>query len=268
MPISDNHIHIGQFNEVYYEPQKISDTILETGVGSFSFSSTTSCKDGVKYKEIEKEILSIKYVFGKAHPFFGLIPEYIQQRIDIESVSQYIDYKGIKIHPLAQKWDLTNKKHLAVLNETFDYAQRQKLPVLIHTGNNTVDMADRFEIFFNRYKDIKFILSHCRPLENAIEIIKKYKNVFGDTAFVSNESLRKIAKFGVIKKMITGSDFPITHYLREREMGKYINIKQQYRNDFLKLKIQKNFIETGHMLLPETVSAILRYKSVKISKKL
>jgi hypothetical protein len=54
--MTDNHNHIGQFEEVYYKPLDTLDIVTTAGVERIVYSSTTSGKDGVLYKEIEREI--------------------------------------------------------------------------------------------------------------------------------------------------------------------------------------------------------------------
>jgi uncharacterized protein len=218
--MTDSHVHIGQYEDIYYDPLKIMDIVMSTGMEAMSFSTTSSCKENVLYPEIEKEITAflsrISYSVETIRPFFWFIPDYINQSITIENAFNVIPYKGIKIHPFAHNWNFDDSKHMETLHNLFDYAGRHCLPVLIHTGYSEVDRADRFERFIHEYHGTKFILAHCRPLSATIEMLKKYNNAYCDTAFTTKTELRKIVLAGFQKRIIFGSDFPITHFFRTR----------------------------------------------------
>jgi len=237
--MTDNHIHFGQFKDVYYDPFEITDTVFSLGITGMSFSTTSSCKEGVLYTEIENEIRDflsqISYSAETIRAYFWYIPDYIKQNIAIESAFNEIPYKGIKIHPLAHKWDFKNALHLNALYSLFSYASENNLPVLIHTGYSDVDSADRFERFIKEFGNVKCILAHCRPLDITIKMLSKYKNAYCDTAFVSEEEIMNIVSAGFKNKIIYGSDFPITHFFRTKHPqpgeNSEISLRQKYAED-------------------------------------
>ena len=237
--MTDSHVHIGQYEDRYYDPLEVMDIVMSAGMEGMSFSTTSSCKDNILYQEIEREISSflsrISYTAEIIRPFFWYIPDYIDQNITIESALTGIPYKGIKIHPFAHSWDFNNIRHMDTLHSIFDYGSRNNLPVLIHTGNNSIDSADRFERFMHEYHDTKCILAHCRPLDMTIELLKKYPNVYCDTAFVPLANIRHIIASGLASKIIFGSDFPITHFYATKYQNSgdnvRISLKEKYAED-------------------------------------
>jgi uncharacterized protein len=248
--MTDNHIHIGQFEDIYYDPHEIVDIVMSSGMEGLSFSSTTSCVENVKYTEIEKEIVNllagISYSFEIVRPFFWYIPDYMDQGIGIQNAFSVVPYKGIKIHPYANHWDFEDNRHIEILHNLFDYAAKNSLPVLVHTGNSGIDSADKFEQFFKEYKKTQCILAHCRPLNITVRMLKEYSNVFCDTAFVSEEDILHIINSGYREKIIFGTDFPITHYFktkypREGENPE-ITLIEQYKED-----IQNAFKPMGYV---------------------
>ena len=235
----DNHVHIGQFKDVYYDPLEIMDIVLSCSMEGMSFSSTSTCKAGILYQEIEKEISGflsqISYNAETVRPFFWYIPEYINKGITMENAITSIPYKGIKLHPFAHHWNFDDKQHVETLHSLFDYAAMNNLPILIHTGHSGVDHADRFERFFAEYPNAKCILAHCRPLDTTIKMLKKYTNAFCDTAFTTDTEIKKIIAAGFKDKIIFGTDFPITHYFITRFPGQdnnsIISLKEKYTED-------------------------------------
>ena len=244
----DNHIHVGQFKEIYYDPIEITDIVMSTGMESMAFSSTSSCIDNISYPAIEKEILSllslVSYSDETIRPFLWYIPDYINQNISIESMFAGIPYKGIKVHPFAHNWDFSDTRHLEILHKLFDYAARDNLPVLIHTGYSGVDRADRFVRFMVEYRDVKIILAHCCPLETTIELSRKHNNVYCDISFVPEKDIRRIASDGLKEKIVFGSDFPITHFFKttcpSTGDNPSISLREQYAEDIASWEVLEN----------------------------
>jgi hypothetical protein len=235
----DNHVHIGQFKDVYYDALEVADVVMSAGMTGMSFSSTSSCRDNIPYTEIENEITAflsrMPYASDAVRPFLWYIPDYISQGITAGNASTAIPYQGIKIHPFAQSWDFDNVKHLEALHGLFDHSSRNDLPVLIHTGNSDIDRADRFERFMDEYRRTKWILAHCRPLDVTMELLGKYDNVYCDTSFVPEADIRQIGSLGFKDKIIFGSDFPITHFWESkypsRDDKTPISMGEQYAKD-------------------------------------
>ena len=232
----DNHIHIGQYEEIYYEPLKILSIVKEKGITEAGYSSITSGKEDVNYNEIYSEIMVTISSFSSESfkPYLWFVPSYIDEGITTEKAFSDIPYKGIKLHPFANNWDFSNKKQEHCLHELFAFAQEKDIPVLIHTGPNIVDAPNRFELFFGKYPGTKIILAHCRPVDEAIVMLKNYPNVYGDTSFVPEEWIQLLIKNGLGSKLITGSDFPITHYFAthyENANNKYFTLEDQYDKD-------------------------------------
>jgi hypothetical protein len=230
--MTDTHVHIGQFEDVYYEPLEVVDTVMSSGMKGLSFSSTTSCKNNVLYAEIEKEISALlsgmSWDSEIIRPFFWYVLDYIRAGVSIENAVNNIPYKGIKLHPYAHRWDFADTAHAETLHHLFDYAGGHGLPVLIHTGHSGVDSAGRFERFFGEYPQTKCVLAHCRPLDTTIEMLQKYSNVYCDTAFVPPADIRAINNAAGREKIMFGTDFPITHYFNKDPS---ISLAEQYAKD-------------------------------------
>ena len=82
----DSHVHIGQFQEMYYHFDRIFEIILGTGkIDEIVYSSTSSCINAIKYNIVRKEIEGAlkKYPTDIATPLFWGIPDYINQGIKI-----------------------------------------------------------------------------------------------------------------------------------------------------------------------------------------
>ena len=199
--MTDYHIHIGQFNEKYYDALQIFETIeklsKKTRITTVYFSSTSSCREDVKLSGIEEEInyaqcFNSKKIITK--PYLWFVPKYAEQNISVESATKAFDYCGIKIHPAGQNWDENNTIHLKSLHQIFRWADDNKKYILIHCGKQNCDLPTRFEKFFVEYTNAKIILAHSNPVFETAQMVNKYNNVFCDTACIKKESFEQLKK--------------------------------------------------------------------------
>jgi len=235
--LTDNHVHIGQWNDIYYCPLEILQIVAEQGIKSCVYSSTTSGVKNLKYSRIEKEISTAAKIFSpsKFKPYFWYIQPYIKSGITAKNAFENLPYKGIKLHPKLFRWNFHDKTHAKALHSLFSYAAENDIPVLIHTGPESFTKPEFFEPFFAEYSTVKFTLAHCRPVDETIAMFTLYKNVYGDTAFLPEEDLLKIIKAGFSKRIILGSDFPLTHCYAINPPRKW-TLQMQYARDVEMLK--------------------------------
>jgi len=230
--VLDSHIHIGQFKEEYYNYEKLFGVIFNSNkIDRIIYSSTSCCLDYIKYNSIYIEIYEILKVYpiNIALPLFWMIPNFINQGLNINTIMSELPYGGFKLHPYINKWDFEKDiKQNELLHEIFDYAEKNKIHILIHTGESYIDRPNRFEKYFSEYNNVKIILAHCRPSNETIKLMKKYDNIYGDTAFTSSESIKEIKLAGYYDRLIFGTDFPITHYYNK---DKNISLEDQYKID-------------------------------------
>lgn len=243
--MTDYHIHIGQFNEVYYDALEIFNAIetnfSETGVSEVYFSSTSSCRDDVELSKIEEETayaLEFKSQILTVKPYLWFVPKYAREKISVKSAMKTFDYVGFKLHPFAQKWNLENPIHKKCLEDIFEYASENKKLILIHSG---IDESNplHFEQFFKNFPDAKVILAHSNPPETVANLVNKYKNVFCDTAYAEKKNLKTVLqKIEDKSKILFGTDFPLTNYFGKRLFGKDLTLEKQYEKDFKNFRLK------------------------------
>jgi hypothetical protein len=236
----DHHIHIGYFNEKYYNPIDVLQTVADVGIEKCLYSSTSTCRKGINYIEIEKELYNVTQYFShdKMQALLWFIPNFIEQGLTVETAFASFPYHGLKLHSRAHSWNLNDKIHINYLHSLFSHATENRLPILIHTGEDECEKPNFFEQFFVIYKKANIILAHCRPLDETIRMFEKHNNVNGDTAFLSKNNIQTIIKEGYMSRLLTGSDFPITHYYSTkygRDSSK--SLTAQYKEDIFSFEI-------------------------------
>ena len=130
--------------------------------------------------------------------------------------------KGIKLMPMYAGFSPADRK----LDHLWEYATRNGLPVLLHTGTTFVSQAaleftlprllDDVAI---RFPDVKLILAHLgHPYEGeCVVTIRKHPNVYADCSalhyrpFQLYQSLMLLQEYGVWHKLLFGTDYPFTN---------------------------------------------------------
>lgn len=236
--MTDFHIHIGQFNTVYYYADRVFYALKANGIDEVWFSSTTSClyckesqaakKDKAIHKnaptavalyegvrdEIKNALIAAAEIEIKAHALYWVVPEiHFSKSVSVNRVMCEIPYDGFKIHPRAQNWNLSYKKNFLLLKEIFSYAENYDKLVLIHSDENYPPTL--FEELIVLYPNANVQFAHCRPLAETLYMLRTYPNTVCDTAMASEENIKKLKQAGLSARIRYGSDFPITHYRSE-----------------------------------------------------
>lgn len=239
--MTDWHVHTGQWHEIYYEPRDVIRSLKASGTDEIYFSSTTSgryCKESIAvqgntdlqkslptarelYEFIREEIGTAldeaKKVGLKAHPLYWVIPEVHgvknqSKAATIKEAMSDLPYEGFKIHPRGNPWNLEDDETWRLTEEVFSYAEEHSLFILIHAGPDDFELPSKFESFIARHPKVLVQLAHCRPLKDTLYMLRTYPNVVCDTAFVDDETKKKIEEAGFADRIRFGTDFPITHY--------------------------------------------------------
>ncbi len=249
--MTDHHIHIGQFNQVYYDAIEVFETIestqSQTGITEVLYSSTSSCRDDVTLDKVEEEINYAQSFMSQnlsVCPYLWFVPKYAEENISVQSATRTFDYCGIKIHPFAQKWDMENPIHKKAMEQIFQWSEENQKFILIHCGPNPETFPNRFEDFFKTYPKSKPILAHSNPVYKTVDMLKKYPNVFCDTAYISKKNLLKL--FDLTKdcpdcqnRILFGTDFPVTHYFEGNLFNRQKTLAQEY---ILNCQTQTDFL--------------------------
>ena len=241
MFMKDYHVHIGQFNELYYDALEIFDVIESTGlISEVHYSSTSTCRNDVELIGIEEEIeYAQKYEsnFLKVKPYLWYIPKYAEENISVQSAISPFDYCGIKLHPFAHQWNFQDKKHIKQIEDIFLWAHENKKQILIHCADNQSCLPNKFEKYFKIFSGAKIILAHSNPVFETVQMVNKYDNVFCDTACINKESFEQLKKeINDTKKILFGSDFPINNYWNKLLFNKSRSLSKEYKETCAILK--------------------------------
>ncbi|HWR13572.1 MAG TPA: amidohydrolase family protein [Terriglobales bacterium] len=153
--------------------------------------------------------------------FLSLDPTQEGWQEELREGHEDLGLRGVKLMPMYAGFRPDEPK----LDYLWQYATRNGLPVLLHTGTTFIDKAplectlprllDNVAI---RFPDVKMILAHLgHPYEGeCIATIRKHANLYADCSalhyrpFQLYHSLMLLQEYGVWNKLLFGSDYPFT----------------------------------------------------------
>jgi len=137
-------------------------------------------------------------------PFFRLNPHWKWEKEFSLRLEQ--NFKGIKLHPRAQHFDLTYSRVMKI----YEKAEENSLAVLIHTGIGLGNIVEKMEKIAKTFPKLNIILGHSAfvDIEEAIKRLKKYNNVYFDTSTIKIFDLYDLLSAVPASRIVYGSDMP------------------------------------------------------------
>lgn len=139
---------------------------------------------------------------------------------------------AIKFHPYHSKLRFDCEE----IDRYIKLAQKYSLPVVTHTGSGECDDVKLVYKVAEKHPDVNFVMVHMglgTDNSEAIELINKLPNLYGDTTWVSIESTLKFLQVCGDDKIVFGSDAPIDGKDTYLDNGKgERSLYQAYFNEF------------------------------------
>lgn len=217
--MTDWHVHFGQYNDnSCYSFLDVVESLKSNGVEDCwmayltpKFESLDPAKQS--FFDIQNKIRECHQIpVGiTVHFLCWIDPLLVRSRfVSVEQYYSSNDYKGIAIHPF-HDWDDET------LKQVFHFADRNSIPVFIHTGCSPNDNPMRFEFLFAAFPQVEVHLAHCKDATSIVYLFSKYQHLFGDVAFCPKDSYFSICDSGFKDRILFGTDFPITHWYQHFE---------------------------------------------------
>ena len=243
--IIDTHVHVGLFESEEWSVDMSGEAVLKSmelyGI-DFALVSNLVMEYDTDLKPIPKELqIGQEEAFLEAIAFarqnkgkIGILPwikpatETASEAFEKLLVENLDVVYGIKVHPYHSKTAFDSPE----VEEYIKLAQKYNLPVMTHTADMDEASPVRVYNMAKKYPDVKFIMAHMglgTDNQEAIELLGKAPNLYGDTTWVPLESTVQAVKLYGSKKIFFGSDSPIdgVHtYKYNREGG--LSLYQRY----------------------------------------
>lgn len=239
----DNHVHVGWYSDGYHSPKYVWESEQDAGIHEIVVSSTSTCAE--LYKLVIREMLELKRLGGfNIHPVLWLTPRMLKTWGIRYMLHSKVKWQGVKMHWEAHhEWYYNHK----LVEQAMKIVEQLNVPLLLHTGDFKECKAKVFMWLIEQYPHITFVLAHGRPIDQTVDILKEYANVFVDTSFMNVEEVKKLIANGLISKVLFGTDVPIN----------LIYYKDISTADYLKNSINEIKTEMGeknlNIILNQTV---------------
>lgn len=208
--ICDSHIHVGQYYEMYTSPEDVLTFVESVGLDMVAVSSTNTCEEN--YLKVIEDMHKLRTLLkNRLISILWVTPKLLTNPILCNKVlSCGIDWHCVKIHP--QLNPEFGKIDLPYTNIALSICQKIGSPILIHTGVVAGCHPISFESYYDNYPSQIFVLAHGRPIDETLQMLKKYDNIFVDTAFMPISHIRTLVDNGFDNRILWGSDYPIFKY--------------------------------------------------------
>lgn len=199
--LSDAHIHVGQFNDIYTSPQEVVAFMQQAGVEKYAVMSTTIWKED--YKKVLHEMRElVTLVPQSVLPILWLTPQMLLKgKLDM-MLESGIKWYALKVHG-NHPWSLNGVNECALI------AEELSLPLIIHTGDFPHCEAGVYKEIVKSHPNVSFVLAHCRPVDQAIGVMKECPNCYGDTAYTPFPEVAKLIEAGLEDRILFGTDYPM-----------------------------------------------------------
>ena len=208
--IFDVHAHFGRstvapLNDTYEEG--VLKTMNALGVNGICMSADAALNGNTEYGN------GLVFDATKKHPdrLFGYVAAtpYYSQTKDFEEYFKNPNMLGIKIHALCQETEIDDERY----SEAYDFANKNKLPVLFHTWNDYE--VEKVAAVAKKYPDAPMIIGHSAVTEYTSKLVvikacRENDNVYADTAISTtyDGAVEWIVDKVGSDKILYGSDLP------------------------------------------------------------
>lgn len=218
----DAHVHVGWFIDHYHSPEKITSYMRSARIDTILVSSTSTCAE--EYDLVIEELLWLKQEWGdNLIPSLWITPTMIENNKLNKMLTCDIDWKVVKLHWKAHPQFYHSPK---LINIIMNNERLKDMPVLLHTGLFPECKASIFTKLIEKHPQRVFILAHGRPIDETIQILSNYNNVFVDTAFMPICDIITLVKKDLTDLILWGSDCPINLYFNKNiSVQEYISCR-------------------------------------------
>ncbi len=240
--MTDAHVHIGWFVDRYHSPDDVTVMLRNAGVDTIAVSSTSTCAE--EYDLVIHEMSWLQEEWAdNCYPFLWVTPKMIETNALDKMLDSGVNWQGIKMHWQSHPQFFYDE---SLVDRVIKDSRLSHLPVLLHTGLFPECHAAVFDRLIRMNPDRQFILAHGRPNDESLALLSKYHNTFVDTAFMEVSDIASYVKSGLDKRILFGSDCPITEHFGHKDTTEYLKsridwLQIHFSNDISDDVLTNNF---------------------------
>lgn len=164
---------------------------------------------------------------------------------------------ALKFHPYAERTRVDSP----LLEPYLDWAEKERLPVLVHTAEDEYSDVDFLVNVANLRPKIRFIAAHLQLLSDhskGVEALRKAPNIYADTAWVPMKISAKVLRSIGPIRMMFGTDNPIDGLdtLSNPMYADYFKNKSRLSACLWKRLMSRNAIDLFSLPFPKDFSEV------------
>jgi predicted TIM-barrel fold metal-dependent hydrolase len=205
--IFDAHTHLGNdIDGMQGRPEELFGLFDRYGVsGAFVFCLDEPDREPAFRAANDRTLAYAAASDGRLVPFVRLD---LAGPDPLDEAARCLDLgaRGIKLHPRAQKFMLTDDR----LAPVFELAESRKVPILIHGGRGLPPIADDLARLVERYPEAQLIVAHAgiADLAGLAGHLGGKAGVFFDTSVWSPLDLLDLHRLVAPEQVVYASDYP------------------------------------------------------------
>lgn len=243
--IVDSHVHIGGKGGFYMPPEMLMQSLDKYNITYALVSSIDAVEMTAEHEYLpaehqtsQEEVLRRTLDFVRANKdrcralaWVKPYGEDISEEYDKMIADNRDLICGIKVHQFYSNVALDDEK----MKKYIELARKYKLPIVAHTAESEESKVIHVYNAAKANPDVDFVMVHMglgSDNNEAIELLEKLDNLYGDTTWVPIEStVRAVEKCGS-RKILFGSDSPIdgVDTYHNNPSGE-LSVYQQYFNE-------------------------------------
>lgn len=214
--LCDAHVHVGRYKQWCFPPEYIVACMKRLNIKKWAVSSTSTPAKGFKTARAELEAC-MALAPGCAVPVLWVTPQMLQASRDL---TQYdvMAYAALKVHGF-DAWDAQQRG----ISRLCAIARERHWPVLFHTGGAKECEAGMYGNVCAAFPGVSVVLYHGRPVEQAIDVCKRFPNAWIETSFMPMTWIKRTVREVGPERILFGSDFPLdaVYYPQECATTRY-----------------------------------------------
>lgn len=242
--IIDTHVHIGTMLNFDMREEHITYMMKKYSIDHCIVSNSECATHDHFQNPIPKEYVkshvdtNLRAIeFARKNKGKITVALWVNPYEDVKTIEPLIQsnrdiVKAIKFHPFHSKLRFDSEE----IQSYIRLAQKHHLPVVTHTGDTECDDVKLVYNMAQKYPDVNFVMVHMglgTDNKEAIDLISKLPNLYGDTTWVSIDSALRFLEICGEDKLLFGSDAPIDGKDTYLDNGKGDrSLYQAYFNEF------------------------------------
>ncbi len=180
-----------------------------------------SCFDGESMQEQNDTVVMISKKYSQLKPCIMLNPRLDSSKLEIARISEKITIKMVEFdsvdscyYPESQWFNI-----IPILEQ----CREKGIIVKIYSGSTYRGAPDSWRNYFEKFKDLKFIIEHMGAGDyqyGTIDLVKEFPNLYLETSVACEKpALKRALREIGVEKLLFGSHYP--DYITELEILKF-----------------------------------------------